>query len=301
MPRIFPLVCLLLAMLIVSGCSRTALLYDNADWMAVRWVSSLLDPDDRQEEQWQDMFGEVVEQHRAQLLPEVVALLHELEQQAVSGIRSEFLECWLQAADDSYRRHVDLLIPTAVDVLRDMRPAQVDHLEAEFEERNNDYRERMRLGETLGQRDARVDRYVERIERWTGSLDDGQIDWLALQLDRLPDVAGAWLDYRRQRQAGLLELLRADATASELHAYLESWWQRFDQRAADLERDTLRLRHGMVALIGDLDRKLSSRQREALVDNVRDLRVGLQSASRQVDVLAKTGAPVSTCAGGEAI
>ena len=29
-----------------------------------------------------------------------------------------------------------------------------------------------------------------------------------------------------------------------------------------------------------------------LVDNVRDLRVGLQSASRQVDVLAKTGAPV---------
>jgi len=301
MPRIFRLSSLLLIALLLSGCSRTALLYDNADWMAVRWVSSLLDADSRQKDQWQAMFGEVVEQHRAQLLPEVVALLHELEQQAESGIRTEFLECWLQAADDSYRRHVDLLIPTAVGVLRDIRWEQVDHLQSELDERNDEYREAKLFSDPAEQREARAERYVERIERWTGSLDNSQVDWVALQVARLPDVAGAWLDYRRDRQAELLALLRADPTESRLRAYLETWWQRFDHRAVDLERDTMRLRQGMVAMIDQLDRRLSAGQRRTLVENVRDLRVGLESASRQDDVLARTGARWPNCASAAAI
>jgi hypothetical protein len=301
MRGIFQLLCLLLTMLMVSGCSRTALLYDNADWMAVRWVSSLLDPDSRQEERWQAMFGELVEQHREQLLPEVVTLVHAFERQAETDIRPEFLECWLQAADDSYRRHVAMLVPAAVDVLRDMGPAQVDHLQAELEERNRDYSERMRFGDPVEQREARIDRYVERIERWTESLDDSQVDWLALQLDRLPDVSSAWLDYRRQQQAGLLALLRAEAGAPDLQDYLEAWWLHFDNRAPGLERDTDLLRQGMVNLIAQLDGRLTTRQRQKLVAGFRDLRAGLQSASRRTDELADTRARIENCTSAAAI
>ncbi|MCB1772882.1 MAG: hypothetical protein KDI88_04650 [Gammaproteobacteria bacterium] len=283
MSSVIRLLLLLPVLSVLVGCSKTALLYDNADWMATRWVSTLLDPDGHQEDQWGEMFGEVLQRHRLELLPEFVSLLAELEQRADGGLSTAFLDCWLDAADGSYRRHAQLLIPTAVDVLLQLRPAQIDHLEAALEERNDEYREEMLFADPAEQREARVDRYVDRVERWTGALDVEQREWFARQVERLPDVAASWLAYRQRQQRDLVALLRSGPTATSLRDYLEAWWLRFDHRPPQLESDIASLRGRMVQLLGELDQRLAPRQRQHLAARIRDLREGLASVAGPVN------------------
>jgi hypothetical protein len=287
---------MLVLLLLLTGCSRTALLYDHADWMAMRWVTGLLDGDSDQETAWQARFGEVVDSHRSQLLPEVVVALRSFEAQAETGIRGPALECWLQSVDALYARHVELVLPVATDVLLSARPEQIDHLERELAERSAELRDERLFEDPQRQMEVRVDRYRERIERWTGDLSGDQRAALALAVARLPDVAPDWFDYRQQMQGELVAMLRAGADADRLQAFLRDWWLSFAGRPARLRQDMDALRHGMVGLIARLDRDLSAAQRETLLDKVRDLREGLESVDPAVAEFARRHSPGVSCA-----
>ena len=67
---------LMLLILLTSGCSRTDLLYDNADWLAYRWADNLMDASGAQQDAWRGMFRQAMAEHRRELLPQLVRLLH---------------------------------------------------------------------------------------------------------------------------------------------------------------------------------------------------------------------------------
>lgn len=276
---------LLLALLI--GCSRTALLYDNADWMAMRWTASLLDADDEQEAAWRRLFADVVARHRAERLPEVIGLLRVFESQAGSGIRRSTFNCWLEAVDAAYRRHAALIVPVVASVLADIRPGQIAHLERELAQRVDESRKDMLFADPAEQFEARVERYIERIERWTGDLGDSQLALVRRAVAGLPDITPAWLDYRQGRHQQLLGLLRTGASQEQLRLYLEAWWVTFDGRPAALAEGMDGLRDGMTELAARLDTGLTPRQRETLVENVRDIRLGLESVDAGAAALAR--------------
>ena len=69
----------LLSAVLLAGCSTTQLAYDNADWLLQRWAAGLLDPNAAQRTAWKARFGQAMQAHRRELLPEVIALLALLE------------------------------------------------------------------------------------------------------------------------------------------------------------------------------------------------------------------------------
>mgnify|MGYP000485313324 CR=1 FL=1 len=150
--------------------------------------------------------------------------------------------------DALYRDHAALAIPVAVGILSEITPAQIDHLAGEFDERNSEYVENY-LNEDLEERaEARSERYIERVERWTGRLDDRQRQLIAGAVREMPDTAEPWLEYRRAQQQRLLRLLRSQATPDQLREFLTAWWVEIAQRPPALTARVLEVRQRSIAV-----------------------------------------------------
>ena len=193
-----------------NGLSIAELVYRNADWLAYRWADGLLDADQAQSEQWPALFEQILQEHRRELLPQVVALLQQTSKLAERGLSTEDLDCLWQGANRLIDTHARLVVPTAAQVLSGISAAQVEHLRAELDERNAEYHEDY-LDPDPGEREAaRVERFTERVERWTGELSTEQARLVEAAVQRMPDVAGEWLRYRERQQQHLLAMLRED-------------------------------------------------------------------------------------------
>jgi len=274
-----PRILLILLVLLTAACSRTQFFYDKADWLAYRWTVNLVDASKAQKQAWRDLFRRAMAQHRRELLPPLVGLLDELEAILRLDPSEAALTCWGAAADRVYEDHVRWAAPTATAVLSDLAPQQIEHLATELEERNQEYAEDYLESNPKRRHQARVKRYVKRIERWTGDLSDDQITLVEQSLQGFPDIAGDWLAYRRDRQARLLERLRSATEPQALQGFITDWWVRFGGRAPALVRDSERLRVGTLQMVAALEPELTEQQRAELLDNLTQLRTELAAAS----------------------
>ena len=256
----------------LSACSRTELVYRNADWLAYRWVDGLLDADQAQSDQWPLLFERVMEEHRRELLPQVVALLNQASQQADRGLSADRLDCLWQGADRLMETHGRMIVPAATQVLSGISAEQVEHLRAELNERNAEYRENYLHPDPVEREEARIGRFTERVERWTGELTTEQARLVDVAVRRLPDIAGDWLAYRERQQQRLLDLLNAGAAPQTLEAFLIAWWVEAADRDPGLVNDFQRLRDGWIRMLAELDTTLDEQQRAHLLESVVDLR-----------------------------
>jgi len=282
-------------LVVLVGCSRITLLYENGSWMTTRWAAGLLDADSAQKEAWQKHFDEIFARHQQQLLPEVISLLAAAEEQVRNGVDDRQLACLFTSADHTYRRHAALFVPAAVTVLRSATPHQIAHLREELADRNRDYRDEMIFDDPDRQLKARVERYQERIEDWTGDLSPAQQRMIRREVSALPDIAAVWLDYREERQAQLIALLQQQAGDDLLERHLTAWWIDFAQRPPELVLANQALRAGMRQLLASIDNTLSKEQRTAVINRLRDWRIGLESVSPEAKAIAHNRATEDIC------
>ena len=272
------LVCVLL-LLILAGCSRTDLLYSNADWLLQRWAAGLLDPQPAQRDAWERVIEQAMQAHRRELLPGVVGILRSAELAATDGLDRRELGCWMDLVEQAYRDHANWAVAPAAAVLDGVSAAQIEHLAEELHERNLAYRDDYLDEDPVQRRQARVQRYAERIERWTGRLSSAQLGLVEEAVSAMPDLAEGWLAYREERQQELLRLLRTGADRAVLQAFLAGWWVDLDGRPAALVEAAEALRLASLDLVLRLDATLSAAQRSTFVDKVADLREDFERLS----------------------
>jgi hypothetical protein len=285
------LVVLLLAAALLGACGRAQLLYDNADWLIYRWAVDLVDADSAQKAVWRGRFETLMDEHREQLLPRVVGWLEEVERQAGRGLDAQRLDCLIEQTDALYRDHARLVVPIAVDILGALSPQQQDHLAQRLAERNEEYVEEYLDPDPDTRRALRIERYIERVERWTGTLTAAQRTTMAEAIELMPDTAEPWFAYRQAQQGRLLELLRAGASRDELNAFLQDWWVDLDDRPASLVTASDAVKRRSLALTLQIDADLDNAQRAHLVSRVDELRGDLQSAQTLTASAAPPRAP----------
>lgn len=286
---------LISCLIALSACSRTELVYRNADWLAYRWVDRLLDADQAQSEQWPLLFDRVLQEHRRELLPQVVALLQQSSNRAGRGLSAGDLNCLWRDANHLIETHARLIVPTATQVLSGISATQIEHLRTELDARNTEYREAY-LDPDAGKREeARVERFTERIERWTGELSTAQTHLVEAAVRRMPDIAGEWLRYRETQQQRLLAMLREDKPQA-LEKFLVSWWVDQADREPVLVTAYPRLREGWIDMLAALDSTLDKDQRAHLLATIGDLRDDLAGEiARGVAVPTSLAAASSGC------
>ncbi len=274
--RFRPLLVLTTCALLLIGCSRTELVYRNADWLIASWADGQLDLSRAQQRAWEPQLEAALERHRSEELPRLAAWLRMAEQGAAQGLGTDRVSCLADRAEALYERHARLAVQLALPLLKDLGPEQVAHLRRQMQERNAEYRADYLSG-SLGEQDAaRVERYRERIERWTGRLNPEQREMVAGSSRALPNLAALWLAYREDRQAGLLALLDAGAPAQDLRAYLVGWWVDLAGRPPALAGASQQARSETLALLARLDTSLTPTQRRTLKERLGRLRRELQ-------------------------
>ena len=252
------ILCTLLLVAVLAGCSTVRLVYENAETY-IRWrATDYLEVEGEQVEELDRAIAAFMAWHRARALPKYATLLDEGEQRFARTLGPADLEWGYDAAMTQARESLRNAAERIAPLLDKLEPQQIAQIERQLAEDNRKFqRDNLRGGERE-RRKRRTERNVERLEDWVGRLSQAQIDRVALYSARAP-----LLDEMRDRdhkriQGELLKMIRARQARQRLPDFAANWDRgREAAYAAALQE----ARREYFAMALDLDKSLTPRQR----------------------------------------
>ncbi len=270
---------LIISILIVltTGCSRIELAYRNADWFLESYARKAVAAKPDQIEQWQPVLHGVLERHRVELLPLLIAYLDLLARASQRPDEGMLADCLMDAGFTLYERHAQLAVELAVPMLIMLDASQINHL-AEYTARDQEKARKLYLNRSLEeQHKARLARIIQRTENWLGDLNDSQLQEMEQALSKMPDLSEHWLDYRAKQTTGLLLMLRSHPQEQSVRQYLSNWWISFEQRSVEYDQEWTIAKQEFIHLLQRLGRSLTERQHARLKREITSLRKVLAS------------------------
>ena len=269
------LIVIAILILIGSACSRTEIAYQNADSLLQYYAWKTVRTSAAQRDQWQPVVQTTLRHHREQELPLVIAYLDLAARIIREADGSAGAVCLLDGARLIYQRHARLAVDLAVPLLVGLDASQVERLARHTTQRQQDAVERYQDPDPQRRKEARRERITDRIEQWTGKLNDGQRNHIQDALEHIPDLTASWLSYRAQQTNTLLAMLERGAKAEALSAYLDDWWVHRAGTATETRQHWRVAMHEFVQLMDTLATTLTARQRRTLETRLTNMREDL--------------------------
>ncbi|MDH3986661.1 MAG: DUF6279 family lipoprotein [Gammaproteobacteria bacterium] len=268
---------IVIAVLILFGsaCSRIEIAYQNADSLLQYYAWKTVRTSAAQRDQWQPVVQTTLRHHREQELPLVIAYLDLAARIIREADGSAGAVCLLDGARLIYQRHARLAVDLAVPLLVELDAGQVERLARHTTQRQQDAVERYQDPDPQRRKEARRERITDRIEQWTGKLNDGQRNHIQDALEHIPDLTASWLSYRAQQTNTLLAMLERGAKAEALSAYLDDWWVHRAGTATETRQHWRVAMHEFVQLMDTLATTLTDRQRRTLETRLTNMREDL--------------------------
>lgn len=264
---VITLVCLL-----GSACSSTDLAYRNSDRLLEYYSWKTVRTSDAQRDQWQPLLQATLRYHRESELPLVIAYLDRAAQVVAQGDGSPGAGCLVDGALLIYQRHARLAAELAAPLLAELDADQLKHLAKYTTQRQQDAVKRYLDPDPLRRSAARHKRITERIEKWTGKLNDSQRQQVKEALQKIPDLSAAWLAYRAEHTDTLLAMIANDADTEALREYLDGWWVRRDGTSAETSQSWHIARSEFIQLMDNIATSLTAKQRARFVKRLGELR-----------------------------
>ena len=212
--RLWRIIGLLALTAVLSACSAIKLGYNNIDDIAYWWLDAYVDFNDEQASRVRDDLARLHRWHRNDELPQVAALLNEMERLLPDDI-APAQACTV--VDKAYLRAdalADRAEPAIATLASGLAPAQLQHLEGKYRKNNADYRKEWVQIPPDEQAEKRFKQYLERAEMIYGRLDEPQRAVLRKQAAQSAFDPGRVLAERQRRQADILQTLRKVASPS---------------------------------------------------------------------------------------
>ena len=260
-----------------SACSRTEIVYRNADWLLERYARRTVDASAAQRDQWRPVLENTLQRHRELELPLIIAYLDGVRHSIREAESSIVATCLVDGALLLLQRHARLAIDLSVPLLAGLNAEQISHLAEYMAQRQQNTVERYLNPDPQQRQASRQERFIDRIERWTGKLDDNQQQQVRRALERIPDLTAHWLTHRAQQTDRLLAMLKTGANAEALRDYLNRWWVELDNGSAEYYQRLSIAKDEFHLLLQELHMTLTNRQRATIEDRLGDLRNDLAS------------------------
>jgi len=278
------LLLLILAVLLLAGCSAVRLGYGNADSLARWWIDQYLDLSPEQDALSRERLARLMAWHRKTQLPDYIALLR----QGKAFAAGQPTAGDALALGDSIIRRVRVLAeqatPDVADLLATLTPAQIDRMAARFAEKNADLAREMRLAEgDAAQHKARYKRLLERAEYWLGDFSNEQESALRRMTEAQDPGGQFWFEERLRRQRELLELMRQvqkqRPPRERIVALLRDYAARFDlpsdparlERALGMRRASAELTVAILAMATPAQREHARQKFDDLIHDFTEL------------------------------
>ena len=284
---------LLLAAVMLGGCSGARLAYNNAD-TALRWMAhDYFALEGAQLEDFRARLAQFHAWHRSEELPRYSALMDGAAGRLARGLtQQELLWAW-DSVMARYRSMAAQAAPDLASVLATLTPAQYQRLEQKFAESNAEYAKKHLGGSLAEQRERRDKRNLELMQEWFGDLSAAQEAQLKDASARLPLLYELRLQNRKRRQQEFVALLKARRSPAELEPALRRWLTDWEAGAApDYLRLTELHREVYMQMLLQLDRGLAPAQRAhavARLGEYAELFAALASERRLAQLGAEAG------------
>ena len=254
---------LLLAIgLLVSACSQTSLAYRNLDWVIPWRVNQYLDLDSQQKAWLKPRLQAHLDWHCSAELPRYVDWLQrtqDLLQEPAPDAGQ--LEAQMLDAEQAFHAIVQETNSTAVSLLRDLRPEQVQRLYARMDKDNLEDRQEFLEPPLETQISERAERLEKRLTPWFGKLNDVQRARIAAWASERSEQNRQWLENRARWQDEFRSVLDARNEADfpeRMTHVLENRRGAHDEQAKQAYAAS---RQAMAALLSDLLAAADDKQR----------------------------------------
>jgi hypothetical protein len=253
--------------LLLAGCSSTELAYNNADTL-IRWQATrYLELKNAQAEDFNARLGAFLAWHRAEALPQYARLAGEAGARLERGASLPDMIWGYDAIRQQAREGLRRAGADLGDFLDRLSPAQIENLERRFAEDNAKFAREWLEGTPAEIRARRLKRLTHTLEDWLGELTDAQRESVR-QFNEAAPLTGELRDReRRRRQAELVAMLRARESARRLADWAAEWDR---GREPAFTRANREFSDGLLAMLADLERTLSPRQRALAVARLRE-------------------------------
>ena len=265
---------LLMATLLLAGCSTLRFAYNQAPDLAYWWIDGYADLDNDQSKQLRESLTHWFRWHRSSELPLYAGMLARGESQVQEPATPTQACRWydeIMARIDAASEHA---VPAMAALARTITAEQVAHIERRYDKKNREFADDY-LQDTPAERlKAAVKVAQERAEILYGDLDAAQRQLLTRSIAQSPFDPERWLAERKRRQQDVLRLLRRllsepttlAQTQDEIRAVIARMRVSPDEAYRDYQR---RLLQHNCTLAAQLHNVSSTAQRRAAAKKLR--------------------------------
>ena len=256
---------LLITAVFLSGCS-VKFYYNQLDWLVPWYVDDYVTLNAEQEVIFDAHLGDYLRWHRTEQLPVYADFLDWTASASTDGLD----DTELQAIQDQVSAYTATmftrLAPPLVDVFYSFSQEQVDELFDNFRRENLEYRkEKIEISEQQ-HRQERAEDVVSLVERWTGDLNDQQLQYIEEWSQQYRRMSADFLASREIWQKELKTvLLRRDDHEYLQQALLDLFRQRYSMRTRQYQEKYQFNEQLLKLLYSKLDQSLSQSQRDRMI------------------------------------
>jgi hypothetical protein len=257
--------------LALAGCGGVVrLAYNNADY-ALRIAAH----------EWFDLHGEQSDMmragiedfhswHRRHELPAYARLFDDAANRVARGLTRDDVQWAIDGVRVRYRALAEQAVAEITPVAATFTPANYTALERKMAEGNDKLAKEFATVDPTKRERLRVKAIAGRFEEWTGPLNAEQTELVRAFVRSGAPMVPVMLDDRRRRQRELVRLLDENRTSPALRAKLTAYVLDVERgRGAEYARLAKAREAELVKLILDLDRTLTSKQRDHAVAKLR--------------------------------
>ncbi|MFT4650353.1 MAG: hypothetical protein ACI9AP_000521 [Flavobacteriales bacterium] len=271
--------CLLLTLLL-TGCSSTSLIYNNADWLIPSKIDDYFSLSGPQRQQLKADMDGILKWHRQQELAEYSDLINQFTEQYANELTREELDLFYDKVSSARIRLVEASIPAASLFLSTVSIKQIDYYDRAFLKRRA--KQATKLDTSPEEYSTEnFTSFVENLEEWFGSFDENQIAQLRTISDARPDNRHYWFEQSKLRHQEFSDLLRSRPSEKEIARYLHDRFvalKRADTEEHDIGHQ-VRL-YWMSALL-NVDKIIVTKQRNHFISRISDYSLDFLTLSKQ--------------------
>jgi hypothetical protein len=170
-----PIIGVLLATLVLGGCSAVRLGYNNSPTLVYWWLDSYFDFDDAQSLRVRNDLQALQDWHRTAEVPLLAQKLKELQTLASKPVSSGQVCAIVSDLQTRVQVTLERVTPTIAALSPSLQNAQLEHMSQEFERRNRKWQDEWIAGTPAERSERRVKQLVDRAESFYGELNNAQI------------------------------------------------------------------------------------------------------------------------------
>lgn len=201
------------------GCA-TKLVYHNLDWFVIDYAEDFVDLNTQQKTLIEQTMPSLQSWHRAQELPDYLAMVDELSVLSLPDVTVEQVAQYQEKMRFYYQRLVIKLLPDVSRLAATLSEEQTEQFMQAFIERHDKFAKKFKEMDEGELRDFYQERITDRLEDWLGSLNSSQQELIKVWSNNIQP--NDWIGFQTTMREQVRTLLQQRTQPEAFQAQLES-------------------------------------------------------------------------------